>query len=184
MCHLDPSSHLTIIDMGRKLGALPLVSERGAGSPSNTMSLGPRPTFLLSGILINLAIWPQQIWAENSEAVPSWGGGAGSPSNTVWPGPRPTCVPSFILIHPTVWPQEIWAENWGGAVWPQYTNVADKQDRQDRQTGQDNGQIAYGEPFYKRSPNKRPTLNNNISLKIAKEQQQKCVHKRLLNRLR
>jgi len=32
-------------------------------------------------------------------------------------------------------------------VWPQYTNVTD------RQTGQtDNGLIAYGEPFYKRSP--------------------------------
>jgi len=132
MCHLDPSSHLTIIDMGRKLGALPLVSERGAGSPSNTMSLGPRPTFLLSGILINLAIWPQQIWAENSEAVPSWGGGAGSPSNTVWPGPRPTCVPSFILIHPTVWPQEIWAENWGGGC----LATIHQRRRQTGQTGQ------------------------------------------------
>ena len=43
-----------------------------------------------------------------------WGGG--SPSNTVWPGPRPTCMPSFILIRPT--------------VWPQYTNVTDRPDRQ------------------------------------------------------
>jgi len=33
-------------------------------------------------------------------------------------------------------------------VWPQYTNVTE------RQTGQtDNGLIARGEPFYKRSPN-------------------------------
>ena len=40
---------------------------------------------------------------------------AGSPSNTVWPGPRRTCMPSFIFIHPT--------------VWPQYTNVTDRQDR-------------------------------------------------------
>ena len=47
------------------------------------------------------------------------GRGAGSPSNTMWPGPRPTCMPSFILIHST--------------VWPQYTNVTD---RQNRQTGQ------------------------------------------------
>jgi len=47
-------------------------------------------------------------------------GGAGSPSNTMWPGPRPTCKPSFILIRPT--------------VWPQCTNVADRQD---------NGPIAY-----------------------------------------
>ena len=70
-------------------------------------------------------------------AVPLWGGGAGSPSNTVWSGPRPTCVPSFILIHPT--------------VWAQCTNVTDKQDRTDRTGQTDNGLIAYGEPFYKRS---------------------------------
>jgi len=47
---------------------------------------------------------------------------AGFPPNTMWPGLRPTCMPSFILIHPT--------------VWPQCTNVIDRQDRtgQDRQT--------------------------------------------------
>jgi len=50
-------------------------------------------------------------------------------------------VPSFILIHPT--------------VWPQCTNVTDRtdwsgQDRTDTQT--DNGPLAQGEPFYKRSP--------------------------------
>ena len=52
-------------------------------------------------------------------------GGAGSQSNTMWPEPRPTSVPSFILVHPT--------------VWPQYSNITDRQtaqtgqDRQDRQ---------------------------------------------------
>ena len=51
---------------------------------------------------------------------PFGGRGAGSPSNTVWPGPRPTCTPSFVLIRPT--------------VWPQCTNVADRQTGQtDRQ---------------------------------------------------
>ena len=40
--HLDPSSRLATIDMGRKLGA---VRGGGAGSPSNTMWLGPRPTY-------------------------------------------------------------------------------------------------------------------------------------------
>jgi len=51
---------------------------------------------------------------------------SGSPSNKMWPGLRPTSLPSGILIHPT--------------VWPQYTNVTDKTDRQtDRQ---DNGPIA------------------------------------------
>jgi len=47
---------------------------------------------------------------------PFWGRGAGSLSNIIRPGLRPTCVPSFILIRPT--------------VWPQYTNVTDRQDRQ------------------------------------------------------
>jgi len=51
----------------------------------------------------------------------------------MWAGLRPTSMSSFILIHPT--------------VWPQYTNVTDRQNRQT-----DNGLIAYGEPFYKRSP--------------------------------
>jgi len=46
-------------------------------------------------------------------------GGAESPSNTMSPGPRPTSVPSGILIH--------------RIVWPQYTNVTD---RQTGQTGQ------------------------------------------------
>jgi len=49
---------------------------------------------------------------------PFGGEGAGSPSNTVWPGPRPTCMLSFILIRQT--------------VWPQYTNVTDRQTVQDR----------------------------------------------------
>ena len=42
-------------------------------------------------------------------------GRAGSPSNTISLGP--TSVPSVILIHPT--------------VWLQYTNVIDRQNRQD-----------------------------------------------------
>ena len=52
--------------------------------------------------------------------LPFGGGGAGSPFNTMWQGPRPTCMPSFILIRPT--------------VWPQCTNVTDRQDRTDRET--------------------------------------------------
>ena len=48
-------------------------------------------------------------------------------------------MPSFVLILKT--------------VWPQCRNVTDRTDRQtDRQ---DNGPIAYGEPFYKRSPKNR-----------------------------
>jgi len=49
------------------------------------------------------AIWPQQIRAENWQALCPFGEGvAGSPSNTMWPGPRPTCTPSFILIRRSV----------------------------------------------------------------------------------
>ena len=100
------------------LEAVPLF--RGAGSPSNTMSPGPRPSCMSSEILIYAATWPQQIWADNWGYVPLWGRGAGSPCNTMWPGPRPTGKPSFILIRPT--------------VWPQCTNVTDRTDRTDRQT--------------------------------------------------
>jgi len=46
---------------------------------------------------------------------------AASPSNTMWPGSRPTSMRSFILIHPT--------------VWPQYTNVPDRQTTDNGPTG-------------------------------------------------
>jgi len=91
--------------MGRKLQGLCPFWGGAAGSPSNKMSFGSRPTFISSGILIHRAIWPQQIWAKNWGVCPFEGGGPGSPSNRMWPGPRPTCTPSFILICPIVWPQ-------------------------------------------------------------------------------
>jgi len=101
--------------MGQKLRVLcPPFGKGGAGSPSNTMSLGSRPTFLHSGVLIHQAIWTQQIWATNWGAAPLWGRGPGSPSNTMWPGPKPTCMQSFTSIRPT--------------VWPQYTNITDSTD--------------------------------------------------------
>jgi len=69
---------------------------------------------------------PYQVTSSSNRkvgTVPFCGGAAGSPSNTMWSGPKPTSVLSFILIHLT--------------VWPQYTNVTDRQtgqNRQDRQT--------------------------------------------------
>jgi len=98
---------LATIDMGRKLGAVPLFGGEGAGSSSNTMSPKPTPISVPSGILIHPAVRPQQIWAENwwgGGLCPFWRKGAGCQSNTMWPGPRPTSVPSGILIHPAVWP--------------------------------------------------------------------------------
>jgi len=61
--------------------------------------------------------------------VPLSVGAAGSSSNSVAWADRPTSAPiRDILIHP--------------AVWPQYTNVTDRQtDRQD------NGPVAQGEPL-------------------------------------
>jgi len=57
--HLDPSSHLATTDIARKLGA-PLPSgDGGAGSPSNIMWPGPRPSCVTSFILIHSTIWPQ-----------------------------------------------------------------------------------------------------------------------------
>ena len=63
------------------------------------------------------ATLPERSVRKVGAAVPiSVGGGAGSSFNTTWPGPKPTSVPNGILIHPT--------------VWPQYTNVTDRQDGQ------------------------------------------------------
>ena len=59
--------------------------------------------------------------------------GAVAPSNTMWSGPRPTCIPSGILIHPI--------------VWPQYTNVTDRQERQDRLRSDDIGRTVSGSPI-------------------------------------
>jgi len=56
---------LVTIDMGRNLvgwGCAPFFWGEGA---SNTTRPGPRPTFVPSGILIHLAVWPQQTWTEN-----------------------------------------------------------------------------------------------------------------------
>ena len=46
-----------------------------------------------SGILMHAAIWPQQVWAENSGRLCPLGEGdrARSPPNTMWTGQRPTC---------------------------------------------------------------------------------------------
>jgi len=107
---------LATIDMGRKLGDCPVLGE-----------LGPHVTQCLQGRGLppyQMASWSIEPFGRSrhgpkiggSGLCPFGWGGAGSPSKTMWPGPRPTSVPSFILIHPT--------------VWPQYTNVTDRIDRQ------------------------------------------------------
>jgi len=100
------------IDVSQKLGAVPLLGG-GAGSPRNTTWPGPRPTFVPSGILIHLVVWPHRHGRNFGGGCAPWGG-AGSSSNTMLPGPRPTIVQSGILIHPAIWLQQTWAENWRG----------------------------------------------------------------------
>jgi len=93
-------------------GAVPLLGRAevvGAGSASNTMLPGSRPTIVPSGILIHPVVWPQQTWAKNLGLCPFLGG-AGSPSSTMLLRSRPTFLPSGILIHRAIWPQQIWAK--------------------------------------------------------------------------
>jgi len=104
----DMRERLAIIDTGRKVGVLRPFLE-GAGFPSNTMSPGPRHTFVPSGILIHPAVWPQQPWPKIAGLCPFV-----RSYSTMWRVPMPTSMPSFILIHPT--------------IWSQYTNVTDRQD--------------------------------------------------------
>jgi len=116
----ETGNRLATIDTGRKVGsAVPLLG--GAGSPSNTMLSGPRPTSLPSGILIHPAVWPQQVWTENQAVVPLLWELGPHLGLTVWRGPRPTATQSGTLIYQT--------------VCPQYTNVTDRTGQQSDSTG-------------------------------------------------
>jgi len=56
----DPFGRLGTINMGRKVGAVPLLG--GARSPSNTVWPRPKPISIPGGIFIHPAVWPQQTW--------------------------------------------------------------------------------------------------------------------------
>jgi len=100
-----------------------------AGSPSNTNS--PRAEAYLR-TKWNLDLCSHLTATDMAEFFFGGGGcapsGEGScvPPNTTWPRWRTTCMPSLILIRQT--------------VWPQYTNVTDRQT--DRKGQTDNGPIA------------------------------------------
>ena len=55
----EMGDRLTATDMSRKWGLLCPFPWGGAGSPSNTMSSGPSPSSVPSGILIHPTVWPQ-----------------------------------------------------------------------------------------------------------------------------
>jgi len=119
--HLDASSSLATIEMGRKLGRglcpVPPYLERGAGPYLAQCGLdrGPSPCKVPS--------WSIQPFGHNRHrpkiggsvpfSVPFLGRGSWVPSNTMSLGPRPISLPCGILIRPAIWPQQIWAENWG-----------------------------------------------------------------------
>ena len=127
-CHLDLSRCLATIDIRRKIGAPPPFCGGELDSHLTQSRLG---RCLPSGILIHPAIWPQQIWAENWGLCPFEGRGGGFTPNTMWPGRGlSACQVSSGSVQP-----------FGHSARTSQT---------DRQT--DNGPIAYGEPFYKRSP--------------------------------
>jgi len=61
--------------MGRKLGGAAVPLFVGRWVPSNPTWLGPRPTFVPSGIVIHPVVWPQYTWAKDRGAtVPPSGG--------------------------------------------------------------------------------------------------------------
>ena len=108
----EMGNRLATIDMGRKLGAVPLW--RGAGSPSNTMWPGPRPSLrtkchLDPSSCLATVDMGQKVCVCRGRGWCLFLGGCGSPSNTMSPGPRPISILSAILIHPAIWPQLTWA---------------------------------------------------------------------------
>jgi len=118
--------------MGRKLGGGCDPLGRGAGSPSNTMWSGPRPSCAPSFIFIRPTVWPQCTnvtdWADRQidrtdrqrtdsigrtvlqtvapKMIPIPRESRGIPRDFTAP------TPTLILINPAVWLQQTWTENW------------------------------------------------------------------------
>ena len=115
--HLDPWSRLATIDMGRKLGAVPLLG--GAGSPcrlkaqlndsSNHQitytSMWPwlRPTCMPSGILFHPAIWPQYTNITDREHRTENGSIAQGEPFYKWP-------PKNSAVEKETWPLKVMAQ--------------------------------------------------------------------------
>jgi len=134
--HLDPSSRLATTDMGRKVRVLcPFLG--GAGPPSNTHNVTWAEAYLRTKWHLDPSsrLATTVMGRKLGDCAP-FGGESWVPSNTMWPRPRPTSTSSFTLIHST--------------VLAQYTNLTDIQD---------NSLIAYGKPFYKRSPKNGTALH-------------------------
>ena len=55
----EMGDRLATIDIARKVGAAVPLSVGEGGSPFNTLSPGPRPTCIPTGILMQPTVWPQ-----------------------------------------------------------------------------------------------------------------------------
>jgi len=119
---LNPT-HFTSLLWGRGLAPPPFWE----GRPHLRQSPGPKPTSIPSGILIHAAIWPQQIWAENSGGCAPLGRGS-------WVPIKHNAARAEAYVHVKF---QFDPSNRLATV-HQRTNVTDRQiDRQtDRQTGQ------------------------------------------------
>ena len=107
---------------GSKVGGCCVPFRGGAGSPSNNVAWAE--AYLRtkwhpdsSNNLVTIDMVRKAGCCCALFCVGSW-----SPSNTMSPGSRSTSIPSDILICPTVWSHS------------QYTNVTDRQDREDNLT--------------------------------------------------
>ena len=97
--HLDPCSGLATIWAKLRVLCLRLFGG-GAGSPSNTMSPGPRPTSVPSGILI-IQPFGHNRHGPKIGGCALFGRGAGSPSNTVKPGPIEAYLHAKFHLDPS-----------------------------------------------------------------------------------
>jgi len=105
----------------------------GAGSPSNTMARAE--AYLRTKWHLNpCSRFATTDMGGKLGTVPLWVGELGPRLTQCGQGLPPCQVSSWI--HPT--------------IWPQYTNVTDRQD---------NGAIAYGEPFYEQLPKIHSSVN-------------------------
>ena len=152
--------------MGRKLG---VCAPLGELDPHTTLSPGPRPTFLPSGILIHPALWPQYrpTWAENWGSALFYGEGDLVPIslNVAW---AKAYLPTKWHLDPSrhLATTDTGRKLVGGAagspsnsvapgpgptckpsfilihptLWPEYTNLSHRQTHRT-----DNGPTAYGE---------------------------------------
>jgi len=144
-CHLEPSNRLITIDMGRKLReTLPPFWGEGGGSPSNTIAWAKAYLHIKWHLNPSSRLATTDIGRKLVGCAPLREGELGTHLTQCGQGRGlPACQVSSRSIQP-----------FGH-------NTPALQTGQDRT---DDGLIAYGEPFYERSPQNRTTQKNFYTL--------------------